>query len=216
MRSLLGAPGTRWLATGALFAVTLACNPTSDAPISAPPPLSAVTPPPAPTAPAKPAASAARLRARSLDTAAKEAALGFIAGTWQLVGWVDARGDGVEISARARPDTHASAEVWHFADTGRFRRTIGDDFAASGRWSVEGSVSVPERLEGTGATDWWLLALEDVRIAALPTDVRPREWALMGRAGQERLVFYLGKEPVLSDTAMGARCVPATVEGSRR
>ena len=195
----------------ALAATTLACNPSPEAPTAAPPPLTAAIPTPA----AEPAPRVDPLPTRTLSAAAAQAATATLAGSWQLVTWVMADAAKGEIPAQARPATAASAEVWHFAESGRFRRTIGDDFAASGRWSVDGSVEPPAQLAWLGVQDWWLVALEDVRIAALPTDVRPREWALVGRDGEERIVFYLGKEPVLTDTVSGARCVRGAAEGQR-
>ena len=139
-----------------------------------------------------------------------------IAGSWQLVGWVGAKGEPFEVPASARPSTEVSAEVWHFLAGGRFRRTIGDDFAASGRWSVVSETAPPAGVAWLGLETWWLIAMDHVQILALPGQVRPREWALMGEDGAERVIFYLGTDPVLSPTTLGARCVKGDPEGVRR
>lgn len=138
-----------------------------------------------------------------------------VVGTWQLVAWVAASGEALEVAASARPATEASAEVWHFLAGGRFRRTLGDDFATSGRWSVLSKTEPPQTLQWLGIDTWWLVALDQVRVAALPNQVRPRAWALVGQDGTERLIYYLGDQPDLSPKVFGARTIAAASEGAR-
>lgn len=138
-----------------------------------------------------------------------------LVGTWQLVGWVAASGEPLEVAASARPATEASAEVWHFLAGGRFRRTLGEDFASSGRWTLLGTTEEPAALAWLGIETWWLVALDQVRITALPGQVRPRAWALVGRDGPERVIYFLGEQPELSPKTLGARTVPAEGEGAR-
>jgi len=139
-----------------------------------------------------------------------------IAGSWRLVGWVGAKGEPFEVPASARPATEVSPEAWHFLAGGRLRRTIGDDFAASGRWSVVSETAPPPGVAWLGLDTWWLIAMDHVQILALPGQVRPREWALMGEDGAERVIFYLGTDPVLAPSTLGARCAKGDPEGVRR
>lgn len=130
-----------------------------------------------------------------------------VQGNWQLVSWVTAGEKGAEVPARQRADHEPSAELWDFTSGGRFRRTIGSDFAMGGRWTVVQALAAPASLQWLGIETWWLLALDGVQIASLPIDQRAREFALVGQDGDERIIVYLGREASVGKTVTGARCV---------
>lgn len=174
-----------------------------------------VSPPPSPP-PSAPGAPEAGVGGAPLSGEAVARAQTAVTGSWQLVAWVGAKGQPLEVPVSARSDGEAAAEVWHFLSGGRFRRTIGGDFAVSGRWSVMSEVSAPEGVQWVGAETWWLVALDQVQVLALPGQIRPREWALVGMDGEERIIFYLGAEPDLAPSTLGARSVRGTPEGARR
>ncbi|HCH61402.1 MAG TPA: hypothetical protein DFR83_01270, partial [Deltaproteobacteria bacterium] len=119
----------RWLHCWSLLAAaTFACSRAPDAGSATPPKQAAAAT--AAVQPPGPTADAAPLQTRTLSPAAARAATATLTGSWQLVTWVMADAAKGELPAQARPATAASAEVWHFAESGRFRRIIGDDFAA--------------------------------------------------------------------------------------
>ena len=130
-----------------------------------------------------------------------------IEGSWDLNSWVSGWRP-AEIPAKSRAANELPPESWEFYQGGRFRRSIGDDFAVGGRWTVASRLAPLKELEWLGIESWWLLALDDVTLSALPGQVRPREWVLVGADGQERVVFYLGRTAVLGEKMMGGRFQP--------
>jgi hypothetical protein len=128
-----------------------------------------------------------------------------IRGSWDLTSWVSGANRAAEIPAKNRPRTEPAPESWQFFEGGRFRRTIGDSFTVGGRWTVTSRISPSLEVEWLGLDSWWLLALDQVSLSALPGQARPREWALVGQDGKERIIFYLGRSPALDEKTMGGR-----------
>ena len=131
-----------------------------------------------------------------------------IQGSWALTSWVSGANRAAEIPAKSRPKTEAPPEGWEFFKGGRFRRTIGDNFTVGGRWTVTSRVPPSPEVAWLGLEKWWLIALDQVALSALPGQERPREWALVGQDGEERIIFYLGRSPELDERTMGGRFLP--------
>ena len=152
-----------------------------------------------------PERAASQLQPYLLSGEAAAQAQEAIQGSWDLTSWVSGANRAVEIPAKRRPKTEAPPEGWEFFKGGRFRRTIGDNFTVGGRWTVTSRVPPSPEVAWLGLEKWWLIALDQVALSALPGQERPREWALLGQDGEERIIFYLGRSPELDEKTMGGR-----------
>ncbi len=140
-----------------------------------------------------------------------------LVGDWKLVAWVDVREAVRELPTEARGDAQTSVQVWHFLPSGRFRQTVGDDFSTGGGWSLADTTPCPAPLlaHRSSLVCGWV-ALENVTMAQIPDVVREREWILVAVDGDERLVFYIGKDAVFPAKVVGGRYVRGPAEGMSR